>query len=190
MNTVVKQLVLALLCVSFFALSAQAETKVTTKTIGHGSYSVSIPSDFQSVGQLSVSVPLNSEVSGRFPHSSMNSKVYTNGKTILFVQRMSAPVSNNYFKPLSGTNVAKWGKNWLKNSYSMNVANTTQEFDQYNNFIKQHSLTEASDYTVEMFDHLVSPTSIIRVLTFTPQGTTNLPAVPKASNRYYVEVNK
>lgn len=190
MNTVIKQLILALLCVSFFALSAQAETNVPTKTIGQGSYSVTIPSDFQNVGKLSVSVPLNSEVSGRFPHSSMHSKVYTDGKTILFVQRMTAPVSNNYFKPLSGTNVTKWGKNWFKNSYSMNVANTTREFDQYNNFITEHSLTEAADYTIEMFDHLVSPTSIVRVLTFTPQETAELPAVPKASNRYYVEVNK
>lgn len=190
MNTVIKQFVLALLCVSFFALSAQAETNITTKTIGHGSYSVTIPSDFQNVGQLSVSVPLSSEVSGRFPHSSMHSKVFTDGKTILFIQRMSAPVSNNYFKPLSGTNVAKWGKNWLKNRYSMNVANTTREFGLYNNFIKEHSLTEASDYTVEMFDHLVSPTSIMRVLAFTPQGIDELPAVPKAINRYYVEINK
>ena len=190
MNNVIKQFVLALLCVSFFALPAQAESTTPTKTIGHGSYSVTIPSDFQNVGQLSVSVPLNSEVSGRFPHSSMHSKVYTDGETILFVQRMAAPVPNNYFKPLSGTNVAKWGKNWLKNSYSMNVANTTREFDQYNNFIKTHSLTEAADYTVEMFDRLVSPTSIIRVLAFTPQGTESLPAVTKATNRYYVENNK
>ncbi len=190
MNTIVKQFVLALLCVSFFALSAQAKTNVTTKTIGHGSYSMTIPSDFQNVGQLTVSIPLNTEVSGRFPHSSMHSKVYTDGKTILFVQRMSAPVSNNYFKPLIGTNVAKWGKHWFKNTYNMNVANTTQEFDQYNNFIKEHSITEATDYMVEMFDHLVSPTSIFRVLTFTPQSTEKLPAVPNSTNRYYVEVNK
>lgn len=189
MNTVVKRLVLALLCVSLFALTAQADTETTGKTVGYGAYALTIPSDFQNVGQTSVSIPLNTEVSGRFPHGSMHSKVYINGETILFVQRLLAPVPNN-LRPLGGPRVAAWGRGWRKNAYSMNAASTTREFTQYINFIKEKGLPVASDYQVEMYDHLVSPTSLTRVLALTPKEAVGLPAVPNSITLYTVEINK
>lgn len=169
--------------------SDQAKTDATDIKVGHGAYAVSIPSKFQSVGQLSITVSLNTEVTGRYPHSSMRSKVYTDGETILFIQRMSAPAANTYFKPLDGEKVTKWGKDWRKNAYSMNVADTTPEFDKYNTFTKEHGLLENTDYLVEMYDYLASPTSLLRVLAFTPQQVTELPAVPESASRYYVESN-
>lgn len=184
MKTLIKRLV-----VSLFARSTQADTDTTGKKVGYGAYALTIPSDFQKVGQLSVNIPLNTEVSGRFPRSTMHSKIYTDGELILFVQRMSAPAGNNYFKPLSGEKVTKWGKDWRKNTYSMNVEDTTQEFEKYNNFIKEKGLTEGSNYLVEMYDHLASRTSVVRVLAFTSKETTDLPAVSKSNERYHVENN-
>ena len=172
------------------ARSAQAETDATSIKVGHGAYAVTIPSEFQKVGQLSINISLNTEVSGRYPHSSMRSQVYTDGEAILFIQRMSAPAANTYFKPLDGEKVTKWGKDWRKNTYSMNVADTTPEFDKYNYFIKENGLLERSAYVVEMYDYLASPTSVVRVLAFIPQETAELPAVPESTARYYVESNK
>lgn len=177
------------LIVSLFARLPQAETDSTGNKIGNGAYALTIPSDFQKVGQLSVTIPLNTEVSGRFPRGVMHSKIYTNGETILFVQRMSSPAGNNYFKLLDGEKVAKWGKNWCKTIYSMNASSTTQEFKKYNKFIKEKGLSESSNYLVEMYDRLASRTSVARVLTFTSKEMTEFPAVSKSSTRYYVENN-
>lgn len=189
MNTVVKRFVLALLCVSLFAQTAHADTDTTSKTVGYGAYEVTIPSDFTQVGQTSVNIPLNTEVSGKLPHASIFSKVFTNGETILFVQRMLPPAANSHLRPVGGSKATKWGRAWRKNSYSMNVASTTREFTQYYNFIKGKGLPVTSDYLVEMYDHLVSPTSLIRVLAFTPKETVTLPAVPNATSLYTVENN-
>lgn len=190
MNTVIKRLVFAILCVSLFALTAQAGTNAAEKTIGYGSYAVTIPADFQEVGQTSVNIPLNTEVTGRLPYGSMHSKVYTNGDAILFVQRMSVPVSNFSLKPLEGSRVVKWGKGWRKNAYSMNAANTTREFSNYMSYIKEQSLPVASDYAVEIYDHLVSPTGLIRVVALTPKKVEGLPAVPTSTALYTVNKNK
>lgn len=189
MNTILKRLVSALPFGSLLSRSGQADTDITGKRIGHGAYAITLPSEFQKVGQLSVNIPLNTEVSGRFPRSSMHSKIYTDGETILFVQRMSAPAANSYFKLLDGEKENRWGKDWHKNSYSMDVANTTKEFDKYNNFIKEKGLQENLNYLVEMYDSLASRSSVIRVLAFTPHEAEGFPAVPKSIARYYVETN-
>ncbi|SIO39720.1 hypothetical protein [Halodesulfovibrio marinisediminis] len=190
MNSVFKRLVFAFLCVSLFALTAQAGTNTADKTVGYGSYAVTIPTDFQEVGQTSVSIPLNTEVTGRLPHGSMHSKVFTNGETILFVQRMLVPVANTSLKPLEGSRVVKWGKGWRKNAYSVNGANTTREFAQYINFIKEQGVSASSEYAVEMYDYLVSPTGLNRVLAFTPKKAEGLPSVPESIALYAVENNK
>lgn len=189
MNTVCKQFALILLCVSLFAHSALAETDSTSKTVGHGAYAVTIPSDFQQVGQTSVSIPLNTDVSGKLPYVSMYSKVYTNGEAILFVQRMLSPASNSHFRPVSGSRTAKWGRSWRKHAYSVNTASTTHEFSQYLTFMEEKGLPVTSDYTVEMYDHLVSPTSLMRVLAITPNQTISLPTLPNATALYTVENN-
>lgn len=184
MMNVVKRLI-----VSLFARSSQAETKNTGNKIGNGAYALAIPSDFQKVGQLSVNIPLNTEVSGQFPRGAMHSKIYANGETILFVQRMSSPAGNNYFKLLDGEKTAMWGKEWCKSTYSMNASNTTQEFEKYHEFIKEKGLSEGSSFLVEIYDRLASRTSVARILAFTPSKETEFPAVPKSSTRYYVENN-
>lgn len=181
---IIKQLI-----VSFFARSPKASPDSTDNQIGKGAYALTIPSDFQKKGQLSVSIPLNTEVSGRFPRGVMHSKIYTDGGTILFVQRMSSPAGNNYFKQLGGEKVTKWGKDWCKNIYSMNVSSTTQEFEKYSNVIKEKGLSESSDYLVEMYDRLASRTSVARVITLTPNNVAEFPKVPMSSERYYVENN-
>lgn len=181
---VVKRLIFSL-----FAQSPQAKTDSIGNKIGAGAYALTIPSDFQKVGQLSVNIPLNTEVSGRFPRGVMHSKVYTNGETILFIQRMSSPAGNNYFKLLDGDKVAKWGKDWCKTIYTVDASNTTREFEKYNKFIKEKGLSESSIYLVEMYDRLASRTSVARVLTFTSKEMTEFPSVSKPSARYYVETN-
>lgn len=183
MNTTKKRLILALTSVFFLAL-------ILAKTVGYDAYSLSIPSDFQNVGQLSVQIPLGSEVSGRIPHSSIHSKIYTNGESILFVQRMSAPGTNNYFKPLDGEKANKLGKEWYKNTYSMDVDNTTPEFSSYNNFLKEHSLLNHSNYLVEMYDQLVTSSSVFRLLIFTPNKSVSFPIGQTSTTRYYVKAKK
>ncbi|MFA9394183.1 MAG: hypothetical protein ACERJ1_05640 [Halodesulfovibrio sp.] len=177
------------LIVSFFERSPQTDTDCSGNKIGNGAYALTIPSDFQKIGQLSVNISLNTEVNGQFPRGSMHSKIYTDGETILFVQRMSSPAGNNYFKQLGGEKVAQWGKDWCKNTYSMNVLDTTQEFEKYNKFIKEKGFSECSDYLVEMYDRLASRTSIARVIVFTPNDVAKYPAVPTSSARYHVENN-
>lgn len=175
--------------VSLFARSSQADTDSTGSKIGKGSYSLTIPSDFRKLGQLSVSIPLNTEVSGRFPRGTMHSKIYSDGETILFVQRMSSPAGNNYFKQLGGEKETKWDKDWCKNTYSMEAANTTQEFEKYCKFIKDKDLHKSPNYLVEIYDRLASRTSVSRVLAFTPKEIAEFPAVPPSNQRYYVENN-
>ncbi|KAF1074876.1 hypothetical protein [Halodesulfovibrio sp. MK-HDV] len=177
------------LIVSFFERSPQTDTDSSGSKIGSGAYALTIPSDFQKIGQLSVNIPLNTEVSGQFPRGTMHSKIYTDGETILFVQRMSSPAGNNYFKQLGGEKVAKWDKDWCKNTYSMNALDTTQQFEKYSKFIKEKGLSECSDYLVEMYDRLASRTSIARVIVFTPNDVAKYPTVPMSSARYHVENN-
>ncbi|SIN74978.1 hypothetical protein [Halodesulfovibrio marinisediminis] len=183
MNTKKKRRLLALICVFVFAI-------VLAKTVGYDAYALSIPSDFQKVGQFSAKIKLNTEVSGRFPHGSMHSTAYTNGETILLVQRMSTPTAKTCFKPLNGEKVTKWGKDWYKNTYSMDIDSTTLEFDNYNNFLKEKALLTSSSYLVEMYDSLVTPTSVARVLAFTSKEATKYPAVPKSTARYYIRSKK
>ncbi|SIO40560.1 hypothetical protein [Halodesulfovibrio marinisediminis] len=181
MSSVIKRLV------SLFISPTQPDTDSSVQKIGRGAYAVTISSDFKEVGNLSVNIPLSSDVSGRFPRGTMHSKVYTNGQAVLFIQRMSSPSSNYHFKLLEGEKVTEWGKDWRKNIYKMNVADTTNEFDNYNYFIKENGLPESLNYLVEMYDYRVSPTSVLRVLALTPDEAADFPAVPEASERYWVE---
>lgn len=189
MNTIVKRFALAFLCVSLFAVAAQAETGAT-KTIGRGAYALTISSDFSPVGNTSVAVPLNSEVSGSIPRGTVSSKVFTSGDTVLFVQRIATPAANNYLRPLGGSKVVKWGKDWRENVFSVSAADTTREFSQYLTFLNERGLSVASNYTVKMYDQIVSPSSIARVLVFTPANADNLPAAPSAAALYTLAENK
>lgn len=184
MMNVIKRLI-----VSLFARSPQSDADSTGNKIGKGSYSLTIPFEFQKVGQLSASIPLNTEVSGRFPRSTIHSKIYTDGETILFIQRMSSPAGNNYFKQLGGKKVTKWDKDWCKNAYTMDASNTTQEFEKYSKFIREKGLSEGSNYLVEIYDRLASRTSVSRVIAFTPKEGAEFPAVPPSNERYYIENN-
>lgn len=189
MNTIVKRFALAFLCVSLFAVAAQAETGAT-KTIGRGAYALTLSSDFNAVGNTSVTIPLNSEVSGRVPRGTVSSKVFTSGDTILFVQRIATPAANNYLRPLGGSKVAKWGKDWRENVFTVSAADTTREFSQYLGFMNEKGLPVASGYTVNMYDQIVSPSSIARVLIFTPANGGTYPAVPSAKALYTLAENK
>lgn len=189
MNTIVKRFALAFLCVSLFAVAAQAETGAS-KTIGHGAYALTISSDFNAVGSTSVTVPLNTEVSGRVPRGTVSSKVFTSGDTVLFVQRIATPAANNYLRPLGGSKVAKWGKDWRENAFTVSAADTTREFSQYLGFLNEQGVSVASNYTVKMYDQIVSPSSIARVLVFTPANGGTLPAAPSAAALYTLAENK
>lgn len=185
MSTKFKHFLRSLPFASLFSPSEEHETH----KIGRGAYAINLPLSFKHIGQLSTSIPLHSEISGTYPRSTVNSKVYSDMETTLFVQRLSAPVTNTYFAPLEGEEFSIWGKVWRKKRYSVNTEDTTQEFSKYCTFIAENKLPARSSFLVEMLDRRISPTSILRVLAFTSEPPTGLPPAPEASSRYSIRKN-
>lgn len=190
MTTVLKRLFLVFCCVCLFTQTAQAGTSADGKTVGYGSYAVTIPADFKELGNISVNIPLKTEVAGRFPYGSIHSKVFVSGEKVLFIQRMSVPETNTSLRILDGSRVAKWGKDWRENAYSVDTANTTREFSKYISFIKEQGVSVPSSYVVKMYDHLIRPTGLSRVLVFTSKKAEGFSAVPEATALYTVENSK
>lgn len=185
MSDTFKNLLKSLPFPSFFSASKENDIQ----KVGRGAYAIELPSSFQHIGQVSVSIPLHSDVSGNFPRSTVNSKVYSDMETTLFVQRMSAPVANTYFVPLDGEEFSIWGKIWRENKFSVDAENTTKEFTTYCTFIAEHKLPLRSVFLVKMLDRRISPTSILRVLAFTSDDAAGLPPAPESTSRYSVRKN-
>lgn len=185
MSTRFKHFLKSLPFTSLFSSSKEHEMQ----KVGRGAYAMKLPSSFEHIGQISVSVPLHSDVSGNFPRSTVNSKVYSDMETTLFIQRISAPVANTYFAPLDGEEFSIWGKLWRKNRYSVDTNDTTKEFSTYCTFIAENELSSRAFFLVEMLDRRISPTSILRVLAFTSDYAAELPPAPESTSRYSIRKN-
>ncbi|WP_290918586.1 hypothetical protein [Halodesulfovibrio sp.] len=169
--------------------SAPQKHEPETQKIGRGAYAITLPLNFKYIGDTSVSVPLHSEVSGTFARATVNSKVYSDTETTLFIQRISAPVSNTYFVPLEGEELSLWGKVWRKNSYSVDTDDTTKEFNSYCKYIAENKLSPRSFFLIEMLDRRISPTSILRIVAFTSGNPAGFPPAPESTSRYSIRKN-
>lgn len=174
----------ALLIIFGCAMTYNAQAAVHTV---YGTAKVDIPAGYKNIGGLSVSVTPNSWESGNYPYQRFNTTVYGNGESYILSQTMRVS-SNRYFvRPLTGSNVAKWGTGWRMNTYQLDLSNTSAEYARYMEYIKGTGNPLASNYRMEMYDKLIGRRLVARVLVLTPDTISGYAAAPLARDLYTLD---
>jgi hypothetical protein len=153
----------------------------------YGTAKVDIPSGFKNIGGLSVTVIPNSWESGNYPYQRFNTTVFGDGESYILSQTMQVSGNRYYVRPLTGSNVSKWGTGWRMNTYQLDPNNTGAEYARYMEYIKGTGNPLASNYRMEMYDKLIGRKLVARVLVLTPDTISGYAAAPLARDLYTLD---
>lgn len=177
-------LLAALLIIFGCAMTYHAQAAVQTV---YGTAKVDIPAGYKNIGGLSVSVTPNTWESGSYPYQRFNTTVYGDGESYILSQTMRASGNRYFFRPLTGSNVAKWGTGWRMNTYQLNPSHASAEYARYIEYIKGTGNPVASNYRMEMYDKLIGRRLVARVLVLTPDTIGGYSAAPLARDLYTLD---
>ena len=177
-------LLAALLIIFGCAMTYNAQAAVQTV---YGTAKVDIPAGYKNIGGLSVSVTPNTWESGSYPYQRFNTTVYGDGESYILSQTMQVSGNRYFVRPLSGTNVARWGTGWRMNTYQLDPNNTSAEYARYMEYIKGTGNPVASGYRMEMYDKLIGRKLVARVLVLTPDAVSGYAAAPLARELYTLD---
>lgn len=178
------KLMVALLIIVGCAMAYNAQAAVHTV---YGTAKVDIPAGYKNIGGLSVSVTPNSWESGNYPYQRFSTTVYGDGESYILSQTMQVSGNRYFVRPLSGTNVARWGTGWRMNIYQLDPNNTSAEYARYMEYIKGTGNPVASGYRMEMYDKLIGRKLVARVLVLTPDAVSGYAAAPLARELYTLD---
>lgn len=177
-------LMAALLIIFGCAPTSNAQADMHTV---YGTAKVDIPSGYKNIGGLSVSVTPKTWESGSYPYQRFNTTVFGDGESYILSQTMQVSGNRYYVRPLSGSNVSRWGTGWRMNTYQLDPATASAEYARYIEYIRGTGNPVAASYRMEMYDKLIGRKLVARVLVLTPDTISGYAAAPLARELYTLD---